>query len=90
MKAHEWIDYAKKQIGVGSDYAIAKRLGITQSAISRLRAKDSTLRDDTSIKLAYIAGIDPAIVLLDQARERTTNECVRDVWDRLAGVLSYK
>lgn len=90
MKAREWIDRVKREKRVQSDYAVAKLLGVTQSAISVLRVRESTMSDDTSVKVAYALGIEPITVLIDQQQEKTTNECAREAWDRLAGVLSYK
>ena len=89
MKAKEWIDAAKKKSGISSDYAIAKRLGMTQSAVSNIRNSESTLSDEYAVEVARVLGIDPLHVIIDQHRERTTNECAREAWERLGKRIDF-
>ncbi|MBS1771206.1 MAG: hypothetical protein JSS77_16270 [Acidobacteria bacterium] len=77
MKAFEWIDRVKSECGLPSDYAAAKRLGISKQAISTYRAKGSTLDEDASIVVATTLGMPPAGVILDQAAERVKSPEVR-------------
>lgn len=74
MKAAQWIDRVKVEKNISSDYAVAKFLGVTQAAISRLRTHDSTLSEDTAIAVATALGLNPARVVLDQVAERTKSE----------------
>lgn len=90
MKAHEWIDLAKSKNNIASDYGIAKRLGMTQSAVSKIRTGTGTLSDDYAVLVARLCGVDPYIVLIDQHQERTTNECVREAWERLGRVIDFR
>ncbi len=71
MKAFEWIDRVKSTLGIDSDYAVAKTLGITKQAVSAYRAKLSTLDENTSISVANLLGLPPHGVWLDQQAERT-------------------
>ena len=90
MKAYEWIDIAKRKNGIASDYGIAKRLGMTQSAVSKIRTGNGTLSDDYAVEVARLCGVDPYIVLIDQHQERTTNECVKEAWERLGRVIDFR
>ena len=90
MKAKEWIDRVKREKRVQSDYAVAKLLGVTQSAISVLRARESTMSDETSVKVALALGIAPIEVLIDQQQEKTTSECAREAWERLGRVIDFR
>lgn len=89
MKAYEWINRVKREKRVPSDYAVAKLLGVTQSAISVLRTRESTMSDDTSVKVALALGIAPITVLIDQQQEKTTNECAKEAWERLSRVIDF-
>lgn len=82
MKASEWIDRAKAVKGWESDYRAAKELGITRSAVSNYRARESTLDEETAIKVAEALGMNPAGVVLDQLAERSKSALVRSTLSR--------
>lgn len=92
MKAAQWIDRVKIARGWESDYRVAKELNLTRQAISGYRSKPMTLDEDTSVKVAIALGTNPAIVLADQAMERTKNDQARGAWgsilERLGGVAA--
>lgn len=78
MHASKWIDRVKAAKGWESDYRAAKELGISQTAISNIRARaDATLSEETAIKVAEALGIAPASVVLDQLAQRTKSEPLR-------------
>lgn len=78
MHASKWIDRVKAAKGWESDYRAAKELGISQTAVSKIRSReDATLSEDTAIKVAEILKITPASVWLDQVAERTKSEPLR-------------
>ena len=85
MKACEWIDRLKVKKGMPSDYAAAKFLGISQSSIIKMRTRNSTLDDESSLKVAMALEIDPILILADQATERSKDESVQTAW---RGVLA--
>lgn len=83
MKAYEWIDRVKVSKKITSDYAVAKSLGVTQAAVSKLRARnDATLSDETAVKVAQLLGLNPAGVLVDQLAERAKSPEVRSTLSR--------
>lgn len=77
MKAYEWIDRVKAAHGWPSDYRAAKELGIAQNTISTLRKRESTLDEESSIKVANLLGERPEAVYLDQLAERTKSPALR-------------
>ena len=93
MQATYWIDRVKSHKGLPSDYAVAKELGLTRSAVSSYRHKGfATLDEDACVKVGLVLGIDPLLVVADQARERTKNDDARSAWsailERLGGVAA--
>lgn len=93
MKASEWIDRVKVAKGYDSDYRAAKELGITRGGMSHIRTGESaSLSEETTVRVAESLGIDPAIVLADQARERSKSDAARTAWgsilERLGGVAA--
>lgn len=92
MKAEKWIDRVKAARGWDSDYRVAKELGITRQAVSNYRSRTPTLDEESSMKVAHALGINPALVLADQAMERTKNDEAKHAWfsilERLGGVAA--
>lgn len=83
MKASEWIDQVKIALDLPSDYAAAKVLNITRSAVSKYRSRESTLDEDTALRVAEVLKINPARVVLDQLAERTKSALLRSEVERL-------
>jgi transcriptional regulator with XRE-family HTH domain len=74
------LDAAKKRLGIESDYALSKRLGLTTSAISNYRAGRSHMDDVTAVKIAELLGMHPGLVMLDMHRERAKTPQERKIW----------
>lgn len=77
MKAADWIDQVKIKNGWGSDYRVAKELGISATTISMYRSRSSTLDEEAAIKVANALGEKPASVYLDQLAERIKSDDLR-------------
>jgi hypothetical protein len=77
MKAAEWIDRVKTAKGWPSDYRVAKELGIATTTVSMYRSRNSTLDEDTAVKVAEALGERPEAVYLDQLAERTKSPTLR-------------
>lgn len=77
MHAHEWLDRYKDACEIPSDYAAAKRLGITKQAVSAYRKKGTYLDETVSIKIAEALSVTPASVILDQMAERVKSPEIR-------------
>lgn len=90
MKAAEWLDRAKSVKQWESDYRAAKELGLTRGGISQIRTGTTpTLSEDTAVKVAEALGVDPIIILADQAMERSKSEKARSAWAGVLGRLNF-
>jgi hypothetical protein len=88
MKTVEYLNEAKRCLGIESDYALAKALQITRSSISLLMNGKTTLADETAIKVAKIIGKPPGLVVAASHAEREKNPEVKAVWDSLMEKIS--
>jgi transcriptional regulator with XRE-family HTH domain len=92
MKAAAWIDRLKNAHGWESDYRVAKELGLSRQAVSEYRNRVPTMDEGTALKVAQSLGIDPALILTDQAMERAKDDQARAAWadvlKRLGGVAA--
>lgn len=79
----DWIDEAEKRLGL-SDYAMAKRLGVSTAQMSRYRTGQRFLGDDVAVRLAELLGVDPLPILAAAAAERATTDTARAAWARYA------
>lgn len=70
----------KERTGITSDYAAAKRLGVTPSTIANWRNGRSHAQADLAAKMAEASGLDVLGVLASIEADRATSEAVRRVW----------
>ena len=84
MKSTAWIDRLISEKNLASDNQAAKLIGLTRGAISHHRQGIvTTLKEESCLQLAEALGIDPAIVLMDQAAERAKTPALRKQFERL-------
>ncbi len=86
MDTQELIELAKKQTGIKSLTGIAEAIGINQSSLSLLKSGKSELSDETYIKLAKLAGVDPAEVIIEKHMRKAGPEGQK-IWAHLAKAL---
>ncbi len=87
MDTKQLIELAKKRNSIKSLTGIAEAIGINQSSLSLLKSGKSELSDETYIKLAKLAGVDPAEVLIEK-HERKAGPEARAVWARINAAVS--
>ncbi|MBR8358347.1 helix-turn-helix domain-containing protein [Burkholderia vietnamiensis] len=78
----EWLDAVKARLDLPSDYAAAKVLCVTRSAVSGYRNGRATLDDEVCLRVAEILEVDPFEVLATVKIERIKDEERRAVWAR--------
>ncbi|MBR8137220.1 helix-turn-helix domain-containing protein [Burkholderia cenocepacia] len=83
-----YLDLAKQKLGVQSDYALAKALGLRTTAISNYRSGRNHFDDATAIKLAHAIGLQPAELLAAMQVERAKTEETRAAWADLLEKIS--
>uniref|UniRef100_E6Q8I0 HTH cro/C1-type domain-containing protein n=1 Tax=mine drainage metagenome TaxID=410659 RepID=E6Q8I0_9ZZZZ len=86
MDTKQLIELAKNRNGIKSLTKIAEAIGINQSSLSLLKSGKSELSDETYIKLAKLAGVDPAEVLIEKHMRKAGPEGQK-VWAHLAKAL---
>jgi transcriptional regulator with XRE-family HTH domain len=79
----EYLDEAKKRAGIESDYALAKRLGVTKAAISNYRQGISKMDDYTAAQIADLLEVDPLEVIAAANAEREKDEKKKDYWRKI-------
>jgi hypothetical protein len=83
MNTLEYLDAAKRALGVDSDYALAKRLNMRPSSISNYRSGRSSMDDDVCAKVAAAIGTHPGLVMLDMHKERAKTPAERSIWQEI-------
>lgn len=76
----QYLDEAKVALGIASDYALAKALGIRTTTISNYRSGRNHFDDATAMKVAVILKIDPLEVVAAANVERAKTSDVRTMW----------
>ncbi len=85
MNAKELVEIARlKQ--QASQAQLAKKLGISGASLSELAAGKKELSDETYIKLAKLAGVDPAEVIIEKHMRKAGPEGQK-IWAHLAKAL---
>jgi transcriptional regulator with XRE-family HTH domain len=81
------LDRVKERTGVTSDYALAKKLGVTPQAILHYRSGRSVPAAEVAVLIAEILGAKPldVIAIFETARERARKHPrskILDLWRR--------
>lgn len=88
----EFLDALKARLGGVSDYAIAKKLGFTCGAVSIWRNGKGFFDDSTSIHVAKLLEINPAIIISAVHAERAKSDqekaVWRDIFEKLGGLAA--
>ena len=88
----EYISRAKRRHGLRSDRALCRRLELSDGAIFMWTGRGAFPRDDTMVRLADLAGLDPELALLELNIWRSEG-AVRDLYKQtyflLKGAKSY-
>lgn len=81
----EYLDAVKKRLDLPSDYAAAKALGVTPSAISKYRLGRASFDDLTCLRVAEILGVDEIEVIAAANAARANDPRIRRVWENVWG-----
>lgn len=84
MNTVQYMAAVKAKLGIQSDYALAKSLGITRQSVSGYSNGYNTFGDDLAMKIADILDIPRGIVLLDMLLERAKTDAQRDAWKEIS------
>lgn len=85
----EYLDAIKAKHRLPSDYAAAKLLDVTRSAVSNYRHGRSGFDEDVAIRAAELLDCDAEEVLLAAQAERAKDDRARALWLMLAKKAGY-
>ena len=85
MDARELVEAAKNRLNT-SQTRLAKDLGISGASLSELAAGKKELSDETYIRLAKLAGVDPTEVIIEKHMRKAGPEGQK-IWANLAKAL---
>jgi transcriptional regulator with XRE-family HTH domain len=83
MKLTEYLDRARERAGIPSDTRLAAAIGVHQTAIVSYRRGTATPTPARMVRLAELAGVDPAAALLHRAAWQADDAASRDVMSRI-------
>lgn len=83
MNTIEYIDALKQRLGIDSDYALSKRLGIAKQTMSSYRMGKTHFDDAVCQRVGEILGVHPGLVMLDMQRARAKTPQERSVWQEI-------
>lgn len=84
LKTTDYLKLAKIRLEITSDYALAKKLGMTQTGLSYLMNGKNIMGEETALKLAVILKRDPLELLAVANRERAKTPETAAIWGNLA------
>lgn len=80
MTPSEYLDQAKKTMGITSDNELARRLETTRQRISAYRLGQQSVSPETVFRLAITLNLDPATVFADLESQREKNPKRLEFW----------
>jgi len=83
MTTAAYIDKCRKLTATGSDYAVAKLIGVTQDAIHRYRKGERVMDNTTAILVARLLDLPPLLVIADCEVQRAKDDAHRELWEDL-------
>lgn len=84
----DFIELLKKRYDLKSNYAVAKFLKQTDTAIARWAHGKGSFSDETAIQFADLLDLDPAYVMACIHAERAKDKAVKKTWERMAKRLA--
>lgn len=83
MKTSAYLDELRRRLELPSDYALAKRLGVSKTAVSHYRSNRHTFEDRMALKVARLLDQEPLAVLADMAAQRAKEPDEIEAWNSL-------
>lgn len=83
MKTIKYLEEAKKRLGIKSDYALAKNLGLKKQTVSGYTTGTRIMDDYTAARIAKIITINPLEVISAANAEREKDRRRREFWEAI-------
>lgn len=88
ITTRELLAAVKETQGIGSDYRLARFLKVSDQTVGNWQHGRRRPDDETALRLAELAGLDPDAVLVGLYAERATDEPAKRAWERIAARLA--
>jgi anti-sigma-K factor RskA len=89
MKPSAYLDAAKAELNVTSDYELGKRLQCRPNHISEFRTEKRGMPIDTMYRIAITLKLDPAEVVADLTSQRETDPVKLEFWRSFMSRAAY-
>lgn len=83
MNTQDYLAQIRAKFGISTDYAIAKKLGVSKQAAGRYSKGLGGFDDEVALRVASLTGIHPGLVLLDMHKERAQTDEAREIWEQV-------
>lgn len=81
----QYLDAVRERLGLPSDYATAKALGVTRAAVSSYRTGRTIPDDLVCARIADALGVEPMEVIAAINYQRAKSEDARQLWESIWG-----
>ena len=88
MNTPEYLDLARTKLGLPSDYALQKPLGVSKAQLSRWRTGLDSLSDAMAVRVAGLCGLPAERVLLDAHFEKAKTPEEKAAWKAIMEKIS--
>lgn len=83
MRTTDYIDALRTHTSTGTDYAVAKLLGITPDAVYKYTKQNRSMDNTTAARVAALLGIASIEVIADMEIERARDDETRAYWKHI-------
>ena len=83
MNTVDYLRAVKTRCGISSDYALAARLGVTRSAVSKMQKGEVAFSDDVALTVAELLEVNPLVVIAAANAERAKTDEQKARWTGL-------
>lgn len=88
MRTPEYLDLARQQLGLPSDYALQKPLGVTKQQLSRWRTGVDSFSNGVALRIAELTSLQAERVLIDAQIEKAKTPEEKAVWRAILEKIS--
>jgi hypothetical protein len=88
LRTPEYLDLARQQLGLPSDYALQKPLGVTKQQLSRWRTGVDSFSNVAALRIAELTSLQAERVLIDAQIEKAKTPEEQAIWRSIMEKIS--
>ena len=88
MRTPEYLDLARQELSLPSDYALQKPLGVTKQQLSRWRTGVDSFSNGVALRIAELTKLQAERVLIDAQLEKAKTPEEQAVWRSILEKIS--